>query len=179
MKNGRNENETGWPPWATILVVAILLGAFIWQAVPRQTIYLGIGIAVVIIGGTSYFVYRKRGIGPFRTIGKKIYESLKVREQETQKPSDVAPPLTDSEANDLINVVGNECENPTCHEKYNLAVHLIKPRAEGGSNKLNNLIVLCPNCHALADKGEPSQARLRRWIFRPKRFRYRLRWKWG
>ncbi len=40
--------------------------------------------------------------------------------------------------------------------KYDLVVHIhhIKPRAEGGRNALDNLITLCPNCHALVHLGK-------------------------
>lgn len=32
-------------------------------------------------------------------------------------------------------------------------VHHIIPRRKGGTDKLSNLTVLCPNCHRLADRG--------------------------
>jgi len=178
MKNRRHQDETGWPPWATILVVAILLGAFIWQVVPRHIIYLGIGVAIVIIGGVSYLVCKKRGIGVFKSGAKKIYESLKGGTKEIRRPNDVVPPLSADEEARLIDAVGNECENPECHEQLTLTVHHIVPKhEEGSSNKLGNLIVLCRNHHGLADKGEPPQARLRQWISRPDRFRHDPKWK--
>jgi len=31
-------------------------------------------------------------------------------------------------------------------------IHNIKPKCDGGSDELNNLIILCPNCHRLAHK---------------------------
>lgn len=40
-------------------------------------------------------------------------------------------------------------------------VHHIKPRAEGGSNDLRNLIVLCPSCHRKADNKAISRSKLR------------------
>lgn len=43
----------------------------------------------------------------------------------------------------------------------NPEVHHIKPRSEGGPNKPNNLIVLCPTCHRKADSGGISQTKLR------------------
>jgi len=173
MKNRRHEDETGWPPWATILVVAILLGAFIWQAVPRHIIYLGIGIAIVIIGGVSYLVLKKRGIGAFKSVGKKIYESLKGSKQETRRPSHVVPEPTEEGKSMLKRAVGWKCENPTCRNANYplLEVHHIIPKTEeGSSNKLSNLVVLCPNCHGLAGKSIPSREEQKRWATRPNRF---------
>lgn len=46
-----------------------------------------------------------------------------------------------------IKKYGNKCE--LC--KYNLTVdvHHIKPKKQGGIHEIENLMVLCPNCHAL------------------------------
>ena len=41
-------------------------------------------------------------------------------------------------------------ENGDC---YIEACH-IKPKAEGGKDKLNNILILCPNCHKLFDFGK-------------------------
>jgi hypothetical protein len=50
-------------------------------------------------------------------------------------------------------MTAGECSG--CGEKdiRLLQVHHIKPFAKGGSNKLTNLSVLCPNCHQKAQKG--------------------------
>jgi hypothetical protein len=40
------------------------------------------------------------------------------------------------------------CGFPLCPE-----VHHVVPSSRGGSNKLSNLITLCPNHHAMADRG--------------------------
>jgi 5-methylcytosine-specific restriction endonuclease McrA len=69
-------------------------------------------------------------------------------------------------------MVGSRCENPTCRRTFPLDVHHIIPRSEGGSNKENNLIVLCKNCHGTAQKGMWSKNLLREWISRPNRFGY-------
>lgn len=39
-------------------------------------------------------------------------------------------------------------------------VHHIEQRSEDGSNEYDNLIALCPGCHALADKGGISKTKL-------------------
>lgn len=40
-------------------------------------------------------------------------------------------------------------------------LHHITPYSEGGSNEANNLILLCPNCHKLADTGMITREYLR------------------
>ena len=121
-------------------------------------IYLTTGIVVVIIGGVSYLVIKKHGIGLFKNIGKKIYEGLKTRQEETQRQDDIFPPLTGDEKAKLIDAVGNECEKLSCHEQLGLTIHHIDPRCKKGPNKRNNLIVLCQKHHGLADKGEIGRA---------------------
>jgi 5-methylcytosine-specific restriction endonuclease McrA len=43
-------------------------------------------------------------------------------------------------------------------------VHHIVPRRHGGGNKLENLAVLCPNHHAMADRGMITQDELKRLV---------------
>jgi len=51
---------------------------------------------------------------------------------------------------EILNIFNNKCEVCGFSFKPILVVHHIKPISEGGDNSLNNLSVLCPNCHALA-----------------------------
>lgn len=62
-----------------------------------------------------------------------------------------------------IKKYGNKCE--LC--KYNLVVdtHHIVPKKEGGLHEINNLMVVCPNCHALISRGK-IQLKTRRDITR-------------
>src|SRR2546428_14038377 len=64
----------------------------------------------------------------------------------------IGKPLTPAQQKNIVMTAG-ECS--WCHEKdiRLLQVHHINPRGEGGSNKLTNLSVLCPNCHVKAQKG--------------------------
>lgn len=49
-----------------------------------------------------------------------------------------------------------------CEERVDQPeVHHIESRSEGGSNERSNLIVLCPGCHAKADRGGISRTKLR------------------
>ena len=54
----------------------------------------------------------------------------------------------------LAKTRGGQCEK--CgHENYNiLQVHHILPKASGGTNEKSNLMLLCPNCHAIIHLGE-------------------------
>lgn len=88
------------------------------------------------------------------------------------------PPLSEREKGKLIHAVGDECENPKCKHKFRLQVHHIVPRHQGGTNKLKNLLVLCPTCHNLADSGAFSKGQLKAWASRRGRFKYNLKWRW-
>jgi 5-methylcytosine-specific restriction endonuclease McrA len=71
------------------------------------------------------------------------------------------PPLSQRAKESMINKVGTKCCYPNCAETLALEVHHISPRAEGGTNDENNLIVLCNNHHHLADRGATPKDRLR------------------
>ena len=43
-------------------------------------------------------------------------------------------------------------------------LHHITPYREGGSNDSNNLILLCPNCHKMADNEVISRTELRKYL---------------
>ncbi|MEM5802956.1 MAG: HNH endonuclease signature motif containing protein [Candidatus Aenigmatarchaeota archaeon] len=73
------------------------------------------------------------------------------------------PPLSAKEKERLIQIVGTRCCYPNCRENIALDVHHITPRAEGGTNKENNLIVLCPTHHRLARGGTIPRERLRQY----------------
>lgn len=46
-----------------------------------------------------------------------------------------------------IKKYGNECE--LCGYKISIETHHIIPKKDGGKHKIDNLMVLCPNCHVL------------------------------
>ena len=50
---------------------------------------------------------------------------------------------------EIINTLGNECQICGFDLKSLLIIHHKKPIADGGGNDLNNLSILCPNCHSL------------------------------
>jgi|GEM_PF-1579016 len=87
--------------------------------------------------------------------------------------------LTQEEKNLLMNAVWYRCENPYCKYTHFLDVHHIISESDGGSNKLDNLIVLCPYCHDLAHKGEIPLKKMIEWISKPEeRFRFIPEWRY-
>ena len=87
--------------------------------------------------------------------------------------------LTEDEKSNLENAVWYRCENPFCKFTHFLEVHHIVEEKEGGSNKLENLIVLCPYCHDLAHRHEIPEEEMRNWISnREARFRFKMVWKY-
>jgi hypothetical protein len=85
--------------------------------------------------------------------------------------------LTEEEQNKLVNSVWYRCENPYCQYTSFLGVHHIKEEKDGGTNRLDNLIVLCPFCHDLAHKNEIPEREMRNWISnREERFKFKPTW---
>ena len=48
---------------------------------------------------------------------------------------------------------GWRCQNPACRSTFQLQVHHIKARSEGGKTNLWNLVTLCAHCHSLVHAG--------------------------
>jgi hypothetical protein len=87
--------------------------------------------------------------------------------------------LTEEEKSALENAVWYRCENPYCKYTHFLDVHHIVEEKDGGTNHLDNLIVLCPFCHGLAHKNEIPEEEMRDWIAnREERFKEKLQWKY-
>ncbi len=58
---------------------------------------------------------------------------------------------------------GYKCANPTCRHVLTLEVHHITWVKKGGSNDIENLIALCPNCHGLHTSGHIPEEAIRTW----------------
>ena len=80
------------------------------------------------------------------------------------KPMFIEKPLSKHEAEMIIRARGTRCQYPHCHETYDLDVHHIVPRSQGGSNEGSNLIVLCPTHHRKADRGSIPATRLKMYV---------------
>lgn len=77
----------------------------------------------------------------------------------------------------LMNAVWYRCENPKCNYTQFLEVYHIVPKEKGGTNTLDNLVVLCPQCRFAAYSAEITEDGLRTWVKeRVERFKFALDW---
>jgi hypothetical protein len=170
---------SSYPPWLKILIALIIAYVFITAFIPQWIIYL---VVLTVIGafiGISYWFYKKKGVNVPKELIKTGYEGYKKldkdwkKEQEVEwkkeqdeakervKHKETVPTLSAKEVQIIIRKAGTRCWYPNCKETITLDVHHIIPRAEGGSNKENNLVVLCPTHHRLARDGTIPKERLR------------------
>ena len=77
----------------------------------------------------------------------------------------------------LMNAVWYRCENPRCNYTQFLDVYHIVSAEKGGSNALDNLVVLCPECRTNAGAGVIEKDMLRSWTKgRIERFKFTIDW---
>ncbi len=62
-----------------------------------------------------------------------------------------------------LHEAGYKCGNPTCRHIVTLDIHHLVPVSKDGKDDPENLLVLCPNCHALHHRGEIPASSLRTW----------------
>ncbi len=85
--------------------------------------------------------------------------------------------LPDEAKSILMNAVWYRCENPKCNFTQFLDVYQIASLEKGGSNALENLVVLCPECRNIAHAGQIDDDVLRSWIKgRMERFKFAVDW---
>src|SRR5205085_2638224 len=63
----------------------------------------------------------------------------------------------------VLHEAGYRCANPVCRTILTLEVHHLEYVTTGGSNEAENLLPLCPNCHALHHQGNIPIESLRSW----------------
>lgn len=63
----------------------------------------------------------------------------------------------------LLHECGYRCSNPACRMVLTLDIHHIEYVSEGGGDGPENLLPLCPNCHALHHQGHITRESLRTW----------------
>ncbi len=63
----------------------------------------------------------------------------------------------------ILHESGYRCANPTCRMVLAINIHHLDPVSKGGANTFDNLIALCPNCHALHHQSIIPHESLRTW----------------
>jgi len=63
----------------------------------------------------------------------------------------------------VLQEAGYRCANPNCRHIITLELHHIVWVKDGGGNKPENLLALCPNCHALHTRGHIPSHAIRAW----------------
>lgn len=63
----------------------------------------------------------------------------------------------------VLHESGFFCANPSCRQILTLDIHHLQSVAEDGSNDPQNLIALCPNCHAAHHKSIIPLKSIRAW----------------
>ena len=63
----------------------------------------------------------------------------------------------------VLTEAGYRCAAPTCRSILAIDLHHIEPVAEKRGDTLENLIALCPTCHALYERGTIAQESSHAW----------------
>lgn len=63
----------------------------------------------------------------------------------------------------VLHEAGYRCGNPSCRSILTLDIHHLIPVSSNGGNSPDNLLALCPNCHALHHRGEIPLDSIRAW----------------
>lgn len=179
--------------WIGLAFIALLAYALIadwWKDNPALgRVIVGVVVGLFVLSLVLFRAFREWFLRKIkRAFGGLVYEDEEepsVVSEAIRGPSKPTPPqdLTSDEKNLFIHKMGNVCENPTCGRTGILEVHHVRPRREGGKNKVWNLLVLCGSCHNEADKGIPPRPRQRQWVQQHRNQRNELRrsgkWKYG
>ncbi|MBN1856927.1 MAG: HNH endonuclease [Dehalococcoidia bacterium] len=151
-----------------VLLAVVIGGTLAWELIPHWIIYTA--GAIVVCAVAIGIVFKIRGGGGFGFLssfgrissGPNSYGNSRDSVEYVSK----LPPISSRDQARLRQAVGDRCENPFCKqpEHRGLHVHHIVPRSNPRStNQLDNLIVLCPNCHDDAGHGRPSIAVQQTW----------------
>jgi hypothetical protein len=64
-----------------------------------------------------------------------------------------------------LHEAGYRCANPACRQIITLDIHHIVTVAQGGGDGAENLLTLCPTCHAMHHRGVITGASIRAWKY--------------
>jgi hypothetical protein len=71
--------------------------------------------------------------------------------------------ISESLKREVLTEAGYRCAVPTCRSILAIDLHHIIKVSDGGANEFQNLIALCPNCHALYHRGTINSDSIRVW----------------
>lgn len=87
---------------------------------------------------------------------KKYYRYLELqrmielnRRADKQKEISEIRNFITNNRNEILDIFNNKCEVCNFDFIHSLVIHHRQPISEGGTNELNNLSVLCSNCHSI------------------------------
>ena len=146
-------------------VLFVILYTLIFVFLPL--IYLLVTLLVIFIFLTisSYVFYKKKNQVLLLVLVRFFRDFIKTAGKSFVKGKKVPPPLTEYEKKGIIyELARGKCEHLDCNVQDNLQLFYIIPRAEGGKNSYNNLVVLCPAHYAMAGRGVLSKGLLRYFI---------------
>lgn len=63
----------------------------------------------------------------------------------------------------VLHEAGYKCSNPVCRTILTIELHHLDYISDKGGNNPDNLLPLCPNCHALHHQGNIPKESLRAW----------------
>jgi hypothetical protein len=63
----------------------------------------------------------------------------------------------------VLHEAGYKCANPSCRGILTLDIHHLDYVSNGGRDSADNLLALCPNCHAMHHKGHIPIESIRTW----------------
>ncbi|MFC6767833.1 HNH endonuclease [Natrinema soli] len=168
--DGVSDGESGigdLPPGGISLVLLIAGGIVVFSSgLALDSISLLIGITMLVSGiaiiGWVLVLAQRDGVSAAIKFLSTIEDDSKVQKKDSQSSNgpEKTPPTPQSLKDELyFERAGQQCE--WCNNRTDQPeVHHITPRSEGGPNEPSNLIVLCPGCHAKADRGAISKTKL-------------------
>jgi hypothetical protein len=142
-----------------------------------------VAVIVIVVAGVAFLVYHRRKALRSAAAESGVAET-DPEPTDTKAEVRAAKPiiselssLPEEHKKRLLGASWYLCENPECKRGSFLDIHQIVPDIEGGTYGLDNLIILCSNCHAAVHNGEVAPKDLKSWIRdREDRFKYDLDW---
>jgi hypothetical protein len=160
--------ENSLPPGGLAVVLAVVGGIVLSQTgfAPGEPTFL-VGTAMTVIGVAIFawagVVFQSEGSAAALDFLVTVdQDGTNGRSDSENDEPETTPPTPEALKNELIfGRADQHCEWCDDGPLDNPEVHHIEPRNEGGPNERDNLMVLCPTCHAKADRGGISKTKLR------------------